>query len=63
MLRDGTFIMSELKSATIPFTLDGITHYFQLLYLMAVFHVSTGDHFLKQHVLYLLHLDLFLSMK
>ncbi|EXX72098.1 hypothetical protein RirG_072540 [Rhizophagus irregularis DAOM 197198w] len=39
MLNDGTFLTSELYSTLLPFSLDAISKYKGILYLMAVLHV------------------------
>ncbi|CAH1761202.1 5828_t:CDS:2, partial [Entrophospora sp. SA101] len=38
MLNDGTFLTSELYSTLLPFSLDAISKYKGILYLMAIFH-------------------------
>jgi hypothetical protein len=37
---DGSFLASELGSATIPFTFEAVHEYFKLFLLMAIFHVG-----------------------
>jgi len=38
MLNDGTFLTSELYSTLLPFSLDAISKYKGILYLMAILH-------------------------
>ncbi|CAG8632934.1 1028_t:CDS:10, partial [Paraglomus brasilianum] len=38
MLKDGTFLTSELYSTLLPFSLDAISKYKGILYMMAIFH-------------------------
>ena len=44
MLEDGTFLASELYSTLLPFSLDAISKYKGILYMMAILHVSKIMH-------------------
>ncbi|PKY58806.1 hypothetical protein RhiirA4_481027 [Rhizophagus irregularis] len=43
MLKDGTFLTSELYSTLLPFSLDAISKYKGIFYMMAIFHEEITD--------------------